>query len=101
MGANFINTCLEEIAKTLESTSKLYTDFISKNTFPEIVMSILSNYVHECLVKAQVRCPVEEMSTNGMDGKEINVLIIGLLLNMREKATISLLPRLCIQVHTK
>lgn len=69
MGANFINTCLEEIAKTLESTSKLYTDFISKNTFPEIVMSILSNYVPECLVKAQVSCPVEEMSANGMDGK--------------------------------
>lgn len=69
MGANFINTCLEEIAKTLESTSKLYIDFISKNTFPEIVMSILSNYVPECLVKAQVSCPVEEMSTNGMDGK--------------------------------
>jgi len=69
MGANFINTCLEEIAKTLESTSKLYIDFISKNTFPEIVMSILSNYVPECLVKAQVSCPVEEMSTNDMDGK--------------------------------
>ena len=69
MGANFINTCLEEIAKTLENTSKLYTDFISKNTFPEIVMSILSNYVPECLVKAQVSCPVEEMSANGMDGE--------------------------------
>ena len=69
MGANFINTCLEEIAKTFESTSKLYTDFISKKTFPEIVMSILSNYVPECLVKAQVSCPVEEMSANGMDGE--------------------------------
>ena len=69
MGANFINTCLEEIAKTFENTSKLHTDFILKNTFPEIVMSILSNYVPECLVKAQVSCPVEEMSANGMDGK--------------------------------
>ena len=69
MGANFINTCLEEIAKTLENTSKLHTDFILKNTFPEIVMSILSNYVPECLVKAQVSCPVEEMSANGMEGK--------------------------------
>jgi hydroxymethylglutaryl-CoA reductase len=68
MGANFINTCLEEIAKTFESTSKLYADFISKNEFPEVVMSILSNYVPECLVRAQVSCPVEEMSTNGMDG---------------------------------
>ena len=69
MGANFINTCLEEIAKTFENTSKLHTDFILKNTFPEIVMSILSNYVPECLVKAQVSCPVEEMSANGMEGK--------------------------------
>jgi hydroxymethylglutaryl-CoA reductase len=69
MGANFINTCLEEIAKTLESRSKLHADFISKNEFPEVVMSILSNYVPECLVSAQVSCPVEEMSTNGMDGK--------------------------------
>ena len=69
MGANFINTCLEEIAKTLESTSKLYADFISKNEFPEVVMSILSNYVPECLVRAQVSCPVEKMSANGMDGK--------------------------------
>ena len=28
MGANFINTCLEEIAGTFESTSKLFADFI-------------------------------------------------------------------------
>lgn len=69
MGANFINTCLEEIAKTLESISKLHADFISKNEFPEVVMSILSNYVPECLVRAQVNCPVEKMSSNGMDGK--------------------------------
>jgi hydroxymethylglutaryl-CoA reductase len=69
MGANFINTCLEEIAKTLESTSRLHADFISKNEFPEVVMSILSNYVPECLVKAQVSCPVEKMSVNGMNGK--------------------------------
>tara|TARA_B100000809_G_scaffold253950_1_gene290577 strand:- start:2566 stop:3879 length:1314 start_codon:yes stop_codon:yes gene_type:complete len=68
MGANFINTCLEEIAGTFESTSKLFADFISKNEFPEVVMSILSNYVPECLVRAQVSCPVGEMSTNDMDG---------------------------------
>ncbi len=69
MGANFINTCLEEIAKTFESKSKLFSEFISKNNSPEVVMSILSNYVPECLVKAQVQCPVDELSINGIDGK--------------------------------
>ena len=69
MGANFINTCLEEIAKTFESKSKFYTKFISENEFPEVAMSILSNYVPECLVSAQVKCPIEEMATNGIDGQ--------------------------------
>lgn len=69
MGANFINTCLEEIARTFEKNSKLFSKFISKNIFPEVVMSILSNYVPECLVRAQVQCPVDELSINGMDGK--------------------------------
>lgn len=49
MGANFINSCLEAIAKAFRK------DDI------EIVMSILSNYVPECLVKAEVSCKVEEL----------------------------------------
>lgn len=49
MGANFINTCLEAIAKTF------------KKDDIQIVMSILSNYVPECLVRAEVSCPIEEL----------------------------------------
>ena len=49
MGANFINSCLEAIAKEF------------RNDEIEIVMSILSNYVPECLVKAEVSCKVEEL----------------------------------------
>ncbi len=49
MGANFINSCLEVIAKTFRR------DDI------EIVMSILSNYVPECTVKAEVSCKVEDL----------------------------------------
>ena len=49
MGANFINSCLEAIAKEFRS------DAI------EIVMSILSNYVPECLVRAEVSCNIEEL----------------------------------------
>ena len=49
MGANFINSCLEAIAKEFRS------DAI------DIVMSILSNYVPECLVRAEVSCNIEEL----------------------------------------
>jgi hydroxymethylglutaryl-CoA reductase len=49
MGANFINSCLEVIAKKFE------------NEAIEIVMSILSNYVPECLVRAEVSCKIEEL----------------------------------------
>ena len=49
MGANFINSCLEVIAKEF------------RNDDIEIVMSILSNYVPECIVKAEVSCPVKDL----------------------------------------
>ncbi|AQS93868.1 hydroxymethylglutaryl-CoA reductase, degradative [Polaribacter sp. BM10] len=49
MGANFINSCLEAIA------AKFRSDEI------EIVMSILSNYVPECLVRAEVSCKIEDL----------------------------------------
>ena len=49
MGANFINSCLETIASEFERPDI------------EIVMSILSNYVPECLVRAEVSCPVDDL----------------------------------------
>lgn len=49
MGANFINSCLEEIAKEFEKEEV------------QIVMSILSNYVPNCIVRAEVSCPVEKL----------------------------------------
>jgi len=48
MGANFINSCLEAISNTF------------KNDSIKIVMSILSNYVPECLVRAEVSCDVDD-----------------------------------------
>ena len=49
MGANFINSCLEAIANEF------------KKPDIQIVMSILSNYVPECLVHAEVSCKVEDL----------------------------------------
>lgn len=52
MGANFINSCLETIANRFEKEGI------------QIVMSILSNYVPECLVRAEVSCKVEDLITD-------------------------------------
>jgi hydroxymethylglutaryl-CoA reductase len=35
-----------------------------------VVMSILSNYVPDCLVRAEVRCKVEELTTEAYSGQE-------------------------------
>lgn len=64
MGANFINSCLEEFAKTFKQKALTYTDFNDQEKHIDIIMSILSNYVPECLVKAKVSCPVEELTEN-------------------------------------
>lgn len=68
MGANFINSCLEEIAKNFEAESLLYPSFIEENTFPEVVLSILSNYVPECKVTATVSCPVADLTQQDIEG---------------------------------
>ncbi len=70
MGANFINSCLEQIAQTFEAEARNYKVFQEKSSFPEIVMSILSNYVPECLVRAEVSCKVDELSTKHFEGKQ-------------------------------
>ena len=54
MGANFINSCLEQFGKTLKGN---YED----SSRIEIIMSILSNYVPDCIVKAEVSCNIEEL----------------------------------------
>ena len=62
MGANFINSCLEQFAKTFKSEAQRFELFSEKETQVQIVMSILSNYVPECLVRAEVSCKVEELN---------------------------------------
>jgi hydroxymethylglutaryl-CoA reductase len=61
MGANFINSCLEQFAKTFKEEAQSYADFTESEKDIEIVMSILSNYVPNCLVRAEVSCPVGDL----------------------------------------
>lgn len=67
MGANFINSCLEQFAKTLTSEAQNYNDFNDDEKNITIVMSILSNYVPNCIVRAEVSCKVEDLAEKKID----------------------------------
>ncbi len=69
MGANYINTMLEQFATTLRSKTREYQGFSAAP--PEVVMSILSNYVPDCTVRASVSCTFQELGIiNGVTGED-------------------------------
>ena len=62
MGANFINSCLEQFAKTFKNEALNFSYFSEEEKHIDIVMSILSNYVPNCLVRAEVSCKLEDLT---------------------------------------
>jgi hydroxymethylglutaryl-CoA reductase len=69
MGANFINSVLESFAESLRNFVAIQDNFIGDEKEVTIIMSILSNYTPECLVRAWVECPLEELGdfSNNID----------------------------------
>jgi len=63
MGANFINSCLEEFGKQLADKVRQNAVFNDTEKDIEIVMSILSNYTPDCIVHVEVSCKIEELGT--------------------------------------
>lgn len=69
MGANFINSCLEKFADVLKEKALHHPTFTDTEKQLEVIMSILSNYVPECIVRAEVSCPIEQLSDDeALDG---------------------------------
>jgi len=64
MGANFINSCLEQFAKSIKKEAKLFDSFSNTEKNIEIIMSILSNYVPDCLVRAEVSCLIKDLGNH-------------------------------------
>ena len=58
MGANFINSCLEEFADTLRDFATGCVEFSGLSL--QIIMSILSNYTPNCLVRTWVEGEITE-----------------------------------------
>lgn len=62
MGANFINSCLEQFGKTMLreiAESDLFT--AEEKDSVQVIMNILSNYTPNCLVRAEVSAPIEKL----------------------------------------
>ena len=71
MGANFINSCLEQFAKTLKAEIDIDSTFTeTEKDSIQIVMCILSNYTPDCIVRAEVSCPVEELAEGNVTSEE-------------------------------
>ncbi len=71
MGANFINSCLEQFSKTFTDAIEKDDRFTAQEKKVQIVMRILSNFTPECLVRAEVSCPVKDLNEDeGVDPKE-------------------------------
>jgi hydroxymethylglutaryl-CoA reductase len=67
MGANFINSCLEAIAK---EWAQIVGELRAEHPV-QIVMSILSNFTPECRVKAEVSCKISDINEgSGISNQE-------------------------------
>lgn len=73
MGANFINSVLENFANTLEDFLVEHPLIDDQYKDVDIIMSILSNHTPQCLVRAEVSCKVSELGTfaNGMLAEQL------------------------------
>lgn len=60
MGANFINTCLEELADGMEAYLAM-NNHVKERRYQHI-MSILSNFTEKCTVTIEASCQVEELT---------------------------------------
>lgn len=67
MGANFINSVLEEFARILKEFLVNSPLFEGDEKDCEIIMSILSNYTPDCLVRAWVECDVKDLNLGEKD----------------------------------
>jgi hydroxymethylglutaryl-CoA reductase len=61
MGANFINSCLEEFSKILQHNLATDSELTEKEKNVNIIMCILSNFTPECVVVSEVSCPIEQL----------------------------------------
>lgn len=70
MGANFINSILEEMARQFQAKLEV-SNLPSEERVAEVIMCILSNFTPDCAVEVSVECPIEDLGVfaGGMDAQ--------------------------------
>lgn len=63
MGANFINSVLEQFGRTLTNFVATHPIFEDSERDLTVIMAILSNYTPDCLVRTWVECPIEDLGS--------------------------------------
>ncbi len=66
MGANFINSVLEEMGHLLKNHLAQHIDFQHHREECTIIMAILSNFTPDCTVRASVECLVEDLADKSL-----------------------------------
>ena len=71
MGANFINSVLEQFGQSLQSFVLEDESFEGNEKDLEIIMAILSNFTPQCMVRVEASCPISDlgMFPNNMNGE--------------------------------
>ena len=67
MGANFINSVLEQFGKSLQTFIFNHPSTSGQSNQLMVIMCILSNFTPDCLVRAEVSCHISELGTMGFD----------------------------------
>lgn len=68
MGANYINTVLEEYGTLMKEILIKHPDF---SEVPYIILCIVSNYTPDCIARATVQCRIGELGkVNGVEPEE-------------------------------
>ncbi len=67
MGANFINSILELIARTFKEKIKMAPGFSDDEKDAQIIMAILSNYTPNCLVRSFVECDIDDLNDPSLE----------------------------------
>lgn len=72
MGANFINSCLEQFGKTLKEEVQQEESFTQEEKDSlQVVMNILSNFTPDCVVRAEVSCKIDDLNDDsGISNEE-------------------------------
>ena len=71
MGANFINSVLENFAATLKEEALKFSEFKDDEHDLNIIMCILSNYTPDCLVRTWVECDIKDLGVvEGMEPED-------------------------------